>query len=299
MIYLITASLIWCFSFGLIGRYLTALPSAWLAASRLILAFLVFLPFIKRIKSGIAIRLFATGAIQFGLMYLAYMHSYKFLKSHEVVLFTIFTPIYISLINDIQTKKVNPLNLIAALTAVAGAGVILWEKENFIGSMTGFCFVQVANILFAAGQMFYRTIFNNNKETMKDYSDRDLMSWLYLGGFIILLPMALHDMIVQMPKPGWRETSVIIYLGVVASGLAFFLWNTGVRKVSAGTLAVMNNLKIPTGVLVSLIVFGEEADVTALLCGSALIGAAIWAMARKSKLERPTSNIELRTSNKE
>ncbi len=283
MIYLITASLIWCFSFGLIGRYLSELPSAWLAASRLMLAFIVFAPFIKRIKPGIAVKLFAIGAIQFGIMYLAYMHSYKFLKSHEVVLFTIFTPIYISLINDLQTKKFNPVNLTAALSAIAGAGIILWKNENLSGSLTGFFFVQAANILFASGQMFYRALFSKNKEEMNAHSDRDLMSWLYLGGFIILLPLALQDMMKEMPKPDWQQCSVLIYLGVVASGFAFFLWNKGVRRVSAGTLAVMNNLKIPTGVLVSLIVFGERANLPALLGGSVLIGVAIWAMAAREK----------------
>ena len=205
------------------------------------------------------------------------MHSYKFLKSHEVVLFTIFTPIYISIINDLQTKKISAVNLTAALAAVAGAGVILWKNENLSGSLSGFCFVQSANILFALGQMFYRTLCNNEKEYIKNYRDRDLMPWLYLGGFMILLPLALQDMAQQMPKPDWKQTSAIIYLGVVASGIAFFLWNTGVRKVSAGTLAVMNNLKIPTGVLVSLIIFREKANLVALLCGSVLIGAAIWA----------------------
>ena len=195
------------------------------------------------------------------------------------MLFTIFTPIYISLINDFQTGRINPRNLTAAFTAVAGAGVILWKNDNSIGSLAGFFFVQTANILFAAGQMFYRAVFNNNKEEMKDHSDRDLMSWLYLGGFVILLPLTLQCMTEEMPRPDWKEASVIIYLGVVASGLAFFLWNTGVRKVSAGTLAVMNNLKIPTGVMVSLLVFGEDANVSALLCGSALIGAAIWTTA--------------------
>lgn len=283
MIYLIAASLIWCFSFGVIGEYLSDLPSAWLATSRLLLAFIVFAPFIKRIKTGIASRLFVIGAIQFGVMYLAYMHSFKFLKSHEVVLFTIFTPIYISLINDIQTRKLNQTNLLATLAAVAGAAVILWKNENFSGSLTGFCFVQVANILFALGQMFYRTLFHRHREQMGHHSDRDLMAWLYLGGFIILLPLAIQDIVWEAPRPDWKQIAVIIYLGVVASGFAFFLWNKGARRVSAGTLAVMNNLKIPTGVVVSLFVFGEKTNVAALVCGSILIGAAIWAMVARQK----------------
>ena len=64
-------------------------------------------------------------------------------------------------------------------------------------------------------------------------------------------------------------------LGIIASGICFFLWNRGARLVSAGTLAVMNNLKIPLGVAVSLFVFREPANLWTLLVGGLLIGVAL------------------------
>jgi len=65
-----------------------------------------------------------------------------------------------------------------------------------------------------------------------------------------------------------------VYLGVLASGAAFFLWNLGAVRVSTGTLAVMNNAKLPLGVAVSLLVFGEKTDLARLLFGGGLILAA-------------------------
>lgn len=260
------------------------MPAAWIASLRLLLAALIFIPFLKRIKPGIGAMLFGTGAIQFGLMYLAYMHSYKYLQSHEVILFTIFTPLYVSMINDLRAGKVNPLNLAAAMLAVGGAGVVLWNNHGGAGSRTGFFFVQAANICFAMGQLLYRGIFRHSKDYMKQFNDQDLISWLYLGGFVILLPLALHDMSVAMPRPDIKQSATIIYLGVVASGIAFFLWNKGCRLVSAGTLAVMNNLKIPTAVLVSLLLFGEKANIPTLLGGSILLGAAIWVAGRGQRI---------------
>ena len=45
------------------------------------------------------------------------------------------------------------------------------------------------------------------------------------------------------------QALVLVYLGVVAAGLGFLLWNQGATKVSDGTLAVMNNGYMPIAVL--------------------------------------------------
>lgn len=45
------------------------------------------------------------GAIQLGLMYVFYYHSFLFLSVPEVLLFTVMTPIYITLINDAFRHK--------------------------------------------------------------------------------------------------------------------------------------------------------------------------------------------------
>ena len=65
-------------------------------------------------------------------------------------------------------------------------------------------------------------------------------------------------------------------MGIVASGVGFFLWNLGARKTDAGALAIFNNLKIPFGVAVSIFVFGESEDVTKLLVGFLIISTALY-----------------------
>ena len=101
MSYLVMVSLVWAFSFGLIGNHLAGLPPAWVGWIRLALSAGVFLPFVRRVPWKIGLGLFATGAVQFGLMYLAYLTSFRFLKSHEVALFTVTTPILVALLSDL------------------------------------------------------------------------------------------------------------------------------------------------------------------------------------------------------
>ena len=82
---------------------------------------------------------------------------------------------------------------------------------------------------------------------------------------------------------------MLLYLGAIASGLSFFLWNIGARKVNAGALAIFNDLKIPLAVIVSIIFFGEQANWVNLLIGGGIAVAALylneWYMSRKNKTQ--------------
>ena len=89
-----------------------------------------------------------------------------------------------------------------------------------------------------------------------------------------------------MPQLTVNQFMVLLYLGLIASGLCFFLWNIGARKASVGSLAVMNNVKIPLAVAVSLLVFGETANLTDLLLGGGIIVGALYISESGSVSER-------------
>ena len=63
---------------------------------------------------------------------------------------------------------------------------------------------------------------------------------------------------------------------MLASGVGFFLWNVGATRVRSGTLAVMNNAKVPLAVVVSLAFFGEQAPLPWLAASLLTMGVAVW-----------------------
>ena len=273
MVLLVIVSLVWAFSFGLIGNRLAGLPPAWLAWIRLALSALVFLPFVRRVPWKTALALFATGAVQFGLMYLAYMTSFRFLQSHEVALFTVVTPLFVAGLDDLCGLKFRPWNLLAAALAVAGAGLIKWQDVQSAAPLYGIVLVQISNLCFAAGQLAYRAILARLPQPI---SDHRVFFWLHFGGFVILTPLALPLARAATPSaPTLTQWAILAYLGIIASGVCFFLWNRGARFVNAGQLAVMNNLKIPLGVAASLLVFHESANLATLFAGALLIVVAL------------------------
>ena len=280
MIYLATVSLIWAFSFGLIGSSLSGVDSFLVATLRLGVASLVFLPFL-RIKGLVKIeclRLIAYGAIQFGLMYACYMKAYQYIPSHVVAIFSILTPVYVVLIHDLMKRTFFNRYIWVALLSVLGAASIKVKSVPDGDIWIGFGLMQAAGIAFAFGQVAYR----NWKKVNANVPDQAVFGLLAFGGFICVggFSLLLTDFTaVEITLNQWQS---IIYLGCVASGLGFFLWNKGATRSNPGTLAAFNNAVVPLAVIISLLVFGESEaldleDSLRLFVGSALIvGAAIF-----------------------
>ncbi len=278
MFYLALVSLLWAFSFGLIGNALAGLDPFFVATVRLGLALLVFLPFLRAAKISTAdtLRLLSCGAVQFGLMYVSYIQAFHYLPSHLVALFSVLTPLYVVLIHDIRHRRFTPRYLGAAALSVAGAAIIKAKSGHSDTLWTGFALMQVAGLAFAFGQVTYRD-WKRQHSTLKD---REVFALLYAGGalFALGVSLALTDWtVLAISASQWR---VLLYLGVIASGIGFFLWNKGAALSSPGTLAAFNNAVVPLAVLCSLFVFDEiqDSNVEALIrlgVGAGCIAGAV------------------------
>ena len=204
-------------------------------------------------------------------MYVFYIQSFRYLAAHQVALFTILTPLYVAAAADLLEGRFRPLHFWSALLAVGGSAVIVYSGVARSGLLAGFLLVQASNLCFALGQLLYRRL----APPGRGWKDRDAFAWLYLGGAAAAaLAMLLFS---GPPRLGLDSGQwlVLAYLGLLASGVGFFLWNVGSLRVSSGLLAVFNNVKIPLAILVSLVFFGERTDLLRLGLGGALILAGL------------------------
>ncbi|ATC87350.1 MULTISPECIES: carboxylate/amino acid/amine transporter [Pseudoalteromonas] len=272
MRYLFAVTLLWAFSFSLIGVYLAGQVDAWFSVLiRIALATIVFLPFLKfkQTPKPLALKLMLIGAIQLGVMYSFYYHSFLFLSVPEVLLFTVMTPIYITLLNDALEKKFNPRFFIVALIAVFGAVAIRYEdlNNNFL---IGLLLVQAANICFATGQVTYKRLMTSNT-----LDDKAIFGWFFIGALIVaIVCYVLFGDASKLPSTS-TQWGVLIYLGIIASGLGYFAWNKGATLVNVGALAVMNNLLIPAGIIINVLIWNRDADIVRLSIGAGIMLGAL------------------------
>lgn len=283
---LVVVSWLWAFSFGINKQWVAGADPVLVSFIRLALALLVLLPWLRLPKSGRGAvpALMGIGAVQFGLMYVALNYCFIVLQAYQVALFTIMTPLYVAALHALRRGRGGAGLFGAAALALAGAALVeRWSADR--GTFwSAFAVMQVSNLAFAWGQLAYAGWRRRNPQER----DLNVFGWLYLGGTAVTAAWAFLD-------GGWGELAgyppgrwaALTYLGLVASGAGFYLWNTGALGVKPGVLAVMNNLKSPLAVVVSVVFWGAYAamaprDWLFLAAGTACIIAAAAAAQRSS-----------------
>ena len=92
-----------------------------------------------------------------------------------------------------------------------------------------------------------------------------------LGALLVVLPAFLlfgkADFLPDAPL----QWGVLVFLGLVSTALGMYWWNKGACLVNGGTLAVMNNLHVPVGLLLNLLIWNRDADLKKIALGGGVI----------------------------
>ncbi len=275
MFYLLLAVVIWSCAYGLVKQNLTGIDPYFASFLRLSLATLFFIPFFRSrgLTRFLAFRLFLIGGLQYGLMYCFYLQAVHYLNAYEVALFTLFVPLYINLLEDFYSKRFQLSHWIFTLFGMCGAFIIKYQTPVWDHLRNGFFLMQAANILFAWGMVEYRHLRSRMLTSIKDHQ-------------IYVIPFAGAACFAGLATcfaQGWGTYTLIdlptlkalVYLSFIATGLGFFSWNKGATLANPSTTAVISLLKVPMGVIASLLLFGERTDLIRLSLGLFVICLAI------------------------
>ena len=275
MPYLVTVNLLWAFSFSLIGEYLAGrVDSDFAVLVRVAIAALVFIPFTR--WRGLPLRLLGglwlAGALQFGVTYLCLYRSFSVLTVPEVLLFTVLTPIYVTLLDDALARRFNPWALVAALVAVGGGVAIRFQPLEG-DYLWGFLLLQLANATFAAGQVLCRHLLARHPLDVPLYR---FFGHFFLGALVLALPSWLiFGNPARLPHTA-VQWGVLVWMGLFATALGMYWLVKGSTLVDAGTLAIMNELHVPAGLIVNLLIWNRDANLRTLALGGTVILASLW-----------------------
>ena len=275
MVYLLIVTLIQAFSFSLIGEYLAGHVDSYFAVLvRVVLAGLVFIPLTRwrQVEPGFMRGMLLIGALQFGITYVCLYLSFRVLTVPEVLLFTILTPLHVTLIEDALNRRFNPWALVAAMVAVSGAAVIRFDSISG-DFFKGFLLLQLANFTYAAGQVLYRRLVARYPTELPHYRR---FGFFYLGALAVVLPAFLAFGKADFLPDAPLQWGVLVFLGLVSTALGMYWWNKGACLVTGGTLAVMNNLHVPVGLLLNLLIWNQHEPLGRLFLGAGVILLAVW-----------------------
>lgn len=296
MAWLMLASIIWAFSFGIVKNLTISTDPFVVNLIRACIATLFFClwQFMnyrsatrKKLKlanptnhatlDSAYPRAFVCGAIQLGLMYGPYTLSFRFIKAHEVALFTMTTPLFMAMFFiPFELSKSNKRNtklalrlVTAIILATVGGAIATYQDTVSDELLIGAGLVQLSNIFFATGSVFWAKWFAPHVGVSARLMVPFFAGFLFVSAVLCALFAGSSDL------PDASQFAQLVWLGAVSSGLGFFLWNKGAISVSGIILSVANNLKLPLAILVSVVFFSEKASPGPLILGIILIALAL------------------------
>lgn len=102
-------------------------------------------------------------------------------------------------------------------------------------------------------------------------------------GALLLLPFSAYEIVGEglqpLPMKGWLG---LLYLGAMASGLAYMLYSASLRHLDASAVGVYTNLIPVVGVLTGIVFLGEPMSLRAIV-GGAIVMLGVWITSRSER----------------
>ena len=178
----------------------------------------------------------------------------------------------------IYKKKLSGIKIVAILIAIVGVVILSYVKSEarVKGELLGIILFIIAGIGWAVYNFMMKSVVNH-------YPPITLQFYTTLVGTIFLLPLALLE------RGQWREPtllsfSMMMFLGVFCSVVAYLLYNRGLKTMAPSTVTSMLNLMPIIGVFFSWLLLGEQVTLRKII-GGAIVIFGVMLSVRKSKTE--------------
>lgn len=153
---------------------------------------------------------------------------------------------------------------------VGGFVMTLGKGADMASSVPGLLLCLLAGLSYGA----YAVI---NQPLVVQSGVTRVNAWVFLGAALMSVPIAaLLGGTPQASAQGW---AVVVYLGVVATGVAYLLFSSGLRTVSAATSVALSKFEPITAFVLSILVLGEQPSWLAL-SGLVLVLLGLWLVVR-------------------
>lgn len=106
-----------------------------------------------------------------------------------------------------------------------------------------------------------------------------LNAWVFGVAALLSMPVALWLGEGTLPSMGARGWTVVLYLGVIATALAYALFSLGLKSISAATGVALSKAEPVTAFVLAAVVLGEPVYTQSVL-GLALVLLGLWIVTR-------------------
>ena len=279
---LILATLLWGGNF-VIGRAVSGdIPPITLAFLRWIVAFLVFFPiaYNRTKKEWPALKQHWSAVIVLALTGVAAFNTLVYIGLHYTTsinasLMNSSTPIIIYILSFILFKeRLTKFQIIGTLISLAGVLFII--SGGSLQSLFSFSFNKGDLIVLIAIVCWsvYSLLIKKYAGKLPGYST--FLVTIAIGA-IMLLPFTVFELLTTSQTIVWNASTIgaIIYVGIIASIVAFLSWNTGVVSLGANKAGIYLNF-IPLFATIFAVLFLKEQLLLAQVIGGIAVIAGVF-----------------------
>lgn len=279
------ALILWGSSFVAIKFAYTTYPPLTLAVVRFIVATLILgaLTLLPQNRKRLEKKDILTVAVcgLTGIMLYAVLQNIamQWTSASSATLIIASYPIITLLMESIIYRiKLSAMKIIAILIAIAGVVILSYVKSELRveGELLGILLLIIAGVVWAVYNFMMKKVVNH-------YPPITLLFYTSLFGTILMLPLALLER-AQWQQPSLLSFSMMMFLGVFCSVIAFLLYNHGLKTMAASTITSMLNLMPIIGVFFSWLLLGEQVTLRKFV-GGAIVILGVMLSIRKSKAD--------------
>ncbi len=186
------------------------------------------------------------------------------------VLVTLCTaPVMVALLSALLLReRLTGAIVLALACALAGTAMLIWVGPETGGARRD----TLVGVLLALGSAFGYTMLTLCSRTLAGrYHSLQPITIGFAAGALLLLPFALAtSFVISYPAGGW---ALLLYLGLVPTALAYVLFLTGIRSITATVASIATLIEPLTSTVLAWLLFGEQLGPLGVFGAALLLGA--------------------------
>ena len=226
-----------------------------------------------------------------GLNWIFLFESYRFTTVSNATISYYFAPIFVMILAPwVLKEKLTRVKVCCIITAMIGLFLIVnpgaGDPSGSGNQPLGIFYGLLAAALYASVILMNKFI--------KNLSGFEMTLIQLMAGAIVLFPYVWWQG--QLNFSGLNSTSIlfILILGIVHTGLAYFLYFTSIQELKGQTIAVLSYIDPISAVIIAAIFLGESMTIIQMIGGILILGSTF--LSEKLEMKTKTNQQEPTTS---
>ncbi len=257
---------------------LTLLSLRLLLGALCLLAILLFRQKLRGLAWPLLREALWVGCIGYGISLSFQFVGTKLSTAANAALVTSASPAFMFIFGAwLLKERITASRLLALILATLGVMIVVDPRQAWLGSQAA-----LGNLALLMAALTWGLHSVLVKQTSARLDVATLSLWAFTGGLPISLPLSaleLHSAVVGPITPG--IVAGVLYLGVISTALAMYLWNQSLALLDAGVVSLLFFAQPVVGAALGATLLGESLTAGFWL-GAALIATGL-AMAARSE----------------